>query len=391
MAAEEPEPSFSRVLFIGAGFSAGMQYPVGRTLMLHLVNYLNRKPVQEELEILGFKNLISTKMDYCNKADQIVKVIEQVLRKYFATDKVDQVDVSEFFTIAHTLAQTPKLFNITELESNTAILEKSGEIPSETTLFDDLSAATRTYFTAIGELEHHRRDIRSILTNLKPDRDAIVNFNWDEEIEIALDPRGTTYTFGNWLVDRGFLVLKPHGSISWYDVKQGIGNGNSYFITGQDKRIPRSKRRIMSYWDNVMPKDIDKRTHPPLSCPPVITPPTFAKRFEYPEQQYIWQDVLKVCSRARDFIFLGYSLPRDDFLTRAAIRSSLQDNPDLNLGELRCLVVDRSFDVTKRINFQSVFKGLTEKKNFLEWEFGSGDPSLVDKLEEKLKTARLSR
>ena len=192
-------------------------------------------------------------------------MIQQVLIKYFGTDKVEHVDVSEFFTIAHTLAQTPRLFNICEDVLDTATSEKSQEVFSEATLFDNLSAATRTYFTAIGKLDHRRDDIKSIIKSLKSDRDAIVNFNWDEEIEIALNARrDISYTFEDRVLDREFLILKPHGSIGWYDVKQGIGNGNSYFIAGKDKRIPRSEKRIMAYWDNVMPKDIDKKFHPPL-------------------------------------------------------------------------------------------------------------------------------
>ena len=69
MAPEEKKPSFSRVLFIGAGFSAGMQYPVGATLMSHLMKYLKLEDAQKELLDLGFTNLLKEGMDHRLKAE----------------------------------------------------------------------------------------------------------------------------------------------------------------------------------------------------------------------------------------------------------------------------------------------------------------------------------
>src|SRR5439155_22066705 len=119
--------------------------------------------------------------------------------------------------------------------------------------------------------------------------------------------------------DRRFLILRPHGSIGWYDLNQGLANHQSYLIAQEDSSIQRFEKRIVAYPQIELPKDILNRRKPfILDCPPIITPPTFAKRFQYAEQLRIWQDVLEVCSNAKTFIFLGYSLPQDDYLTRAA-------------------------------------------------------------------------
>ena len=96
---------------------------------------------------------------------------------------------------------------------------------------------------------------------------------------------------------------------------------------------------------------------------------------------------LKICSEAHEFVFLGYSMPYDDFLTRAAIRRSIQSNNDRN--KMRCLVADKSFDDKKELNFESVFKGFTMARNYLPWIFGCNDSSLSEKLEDKLSKANL--
>ena len=182
------------------------------------------------------------------------------------------------------------------------------------------------------------------------------------------------------------LVLKPHGSVGWYDIQRGIGNKNAYLIAETDQRIGRYSKRIVAYTANDLPLDIDGDTyHSALACPPVITAPTFAKRFDYIEQQQIWQDVLAVCENASDFIFLGYSLPKDDFLTRAAIRAAI--SRQRSGRQIRCLIVDRWLEDSKLLNFLSVFGGLSPDRNYLQWEFGSDDEVLAEKVKQKLRRA----
>jgi hypothetical protein len=318
----------------------------------------------------------------------MLKTIDSVLDQYFAVPRarLDKIDVAEFFTVVEMLGESPWL-----MQRQRSSAPSDGPLtrsPSQS-LFADLAALTRTYFFSIGEMEDPPPDIHSLIEGLRPNRDAIVSFNWDEELDLNIpkkaDRRDVAYTLGAWRPDKRYLVLKPHGSVGWYDVSRGIGNDGIYFIAENDERIPRPRRRIVSYWGHELPCDIEaslderrsrgKRViHPPLGCPPVITAPTFAKKFEYQEQHCIWQDVLTVCREAREFVFLGYSLPKDDFLTRAAIRAALRDN-ERRQG-LRCLIVDRELDALKEENFRSVFgPKLSKGRNYLEWTFGDADGS----------------
>jgi hypothetical protein len=376
---------FERVYFIGAGFSAGMQYPAGPMLMPRLVEYL----LGQRLHPGGyFRNSVRGSESARRQAARIITVIERVLKTYFATglSALERVDVAEFFTLAQTLSERSWMGDHGTAGTRAGI-GVDGE-PSERTLFNDLAAVTRSYFVDLSVAFDYPADIDAVLRLVRPRQDAIINFNWDEEVDIWFSSgakEDVCYTIGAHHGARETLVLKPHGSIGWYDLQRGIGNEDAYLIAMADHRIPRYDKRILAYTDNDLPLELDgDGYHPALTCPPVITAPTFAKRFDYIEQQRIWQDVLEVCRNARDFIFLGYSLPKDDFLTRAAIRAAISKN---RVRDVRCLVVDRALDDMKRLNFMSVFGALSPDRNHLKWDFGCGKRSLRDQLEEKLEGA----
>jgi hypothetical protein len=165
-----------------------------------------------------------------------------------------------------------------------------------------------------------------------------------------------------------------------------LNNDGLSLIAEEDDRIPRAKKRIVSFVDIDLPHDLIDGQERVLDIPPVIMPPTFAKRFEYEEQLQVWKDVLEVCREAAEFVFLGYSLPPDDYLTRAAIRSARRARTP---REIRCLIVNLDFDAVSR-TFRSVFtKELSAEKNHLEWTFGCDKPELAEMIEKKLKAATI--
>ena len=198
-------------------------------------------------------------------------------------------------------------------------------------------------------------------------------------------------------------VVEEITAAGWFDVAEGISNREAYFICEYDPRITRRSRRIMAYYEIESPKTIGGGEG--IDCPRVMTPPTFAKRFDYREQQFVWQDVIQVCSGAREFVFLGYNLRPDDYLTRAAIRNALRV---AQCDDVKCLVVDRGSDERSRAallaNFQSVFgETLDEKRNFLFGDFGHansfpdvrtpgkrGDKAVLRLMDDTLRKATLS-
>jgi len=398
MHGKKGKTQFERIYFLGAGFSAGAHYPVGGKLTSELVQYLQGKPLRIKKELPEFTNsarAAATGRSFC---EETLGVISTVLEDYFlsALDKTGDVDVTEFFSISHALSKNLFLYGNRYPSAHlTKFITSPNSRPSVqmSKLYDFLAAAVFNYFLDISDcINRLPGDIAEILGNVSCERDAIVSFNWDEEVDYYFTKKwNVAYTLGSWRARKGILILKPHGSIGWYDVIRGVGNRDTFFIAEGDERLSQHEKRILSFWEIERPVTIEsdkKKKRPMYFCPPIITPPTFSKSFEYPEQNWIWQDVLEICSNARQFVFLGYSLPQDDYLTRAAIRNALQNNPR---SKLRCLIVNRDHtDQRLHSNYASVFRNaLDPEMNYLHWTFGSGRREVAAEIETQLEKAPL--
>lgn len=364
--------------------SAGMSYPVGASLTGELYRYLRGETSQRAPK--RFVNSLSRDPDALARGKAVAKVFRLVLKNFLGVEpaKIDKVNVAEFFSIAHALEQSPWLAGMNRQQMPAA---RVNEAPNVTTLFTDLAAATRTYFL---DLFHARsgasKDITSLVELLEPQHDTVVNFNWDEVLDAELTTHcEVDYTLLGADDPDSVIMLKPHGSVGWYDVEQGIRNDAAYFIANADRRIPRSRRRVLAYYNVEPPRDIDDDPHPLLSCPPLITAPTFAKQFAYAEQQQIWQDVIEVCGRATDFVFLGYSMPPDDYLTRAAVRRALSARDARR--RLRCVIVDRARSAERLDSFGDLFRGKLGDAHFKQWTFGKNDDQFGKELLRQLEQA----
>jgi hypothetical protein len=367
-----------RVYVIGAGFTAHMGYPLGGRLVDRIEGYLRGGPAAPGLR----GNPLARKGVLEKAGVRRIRAGLARLRRLCGPGggRADApVDCAEFYTIAHMLSETPALLGGTS---------RTDPLPL---MYDALAAVTRTLFVDIlCKVRGFRGFPAALVKGIDPERAAVVNFNWDEEMDLALTAQNeTAYTLESWRSEpnEATLMLKPHGSASWYDAGHGIRNKRSYFICGNDYRIPRRERRIISYFAARMPVLLgaDAEAHL-FGFPPVITPPTFRKEFEYAEQQVIWRDMATVMSGADEFIFLGYSLPPDDYLTRAALRMALLGG---RRKKVRCLVL--ALDAGSVPNFQSVFgeKRFLAEKNVMLCDFGKrrGRAVGVKEMEERLKTA----
>lgn len=400
MHGKKSKPSFERIFFLGAGFSAGAHYPVGGKLTSELVQYLQGKPLRIKKELPEFANSARATAAGRSFCERTLRGISTVLQDYFLStlDNTSDVDVTEFFSISHALAKNLFLYGSrysSTHRTKLTTLPKYHDSVLMSELYDLLAAAVFNYFLDISScISRLPGDIAAILGKVSRERDAIVSFNWDEEVDYYFTQEknwNVAYTLGSWQARKGILILKPHGSIGWYDVIRGIGNQDTFFIAEGDERLSQHGRRILSFWTIERPMTIESdenRQEVMYFCPPVITPPTFAKSFEYPEQNWIWQDILEVCSNAKQFVFLGYSLPQDDYLTRAAIRNALQNNPR---SKLCCLIVNSDPTNPKlHSNYESVFRGeLDPQMNYLDWSFGSGKKGAVAEIEAQLAKAFL--
>jgi hypothetical protein len=391
---------------VGAGFSAPLGYPVGRGLIADLVEYLQGKTtrLRGRMPKAYFKNYESSlsKADLSGPAKDILDSVIDFAGRYLAPEphSLADVDVAEFFSVAQALAEQTLLVPIGGGAKSSP--RPAGQQRDFSRIYADLAIVLRSYFHDIAHAVGNKLpgDIAAVLNGLDCSRDAIVNFNWDEEVDYFLSkPSKDTdiaYTATSWTKPNDFLVLKPHGSIGWYDVAQGLGNSGYYLVADHsDERIARDEKRLISLWDIELPREIRTNQKLPLSCPPIITAPTFGKRFPFPEQRLIWSDVIDVCRHAEEFVFLGYRLPKDDFLTRAAIRCSQAESRQRNQsgGSVRYIAVlkldaDDALPSEQETSFKEVF-GTADTRNFLNHTFGDFSPtkpkqSLIRTIEQQL-------
>src|SRR5262249_45815218 len=131
---------------------------------------------------------------------------------------VSNVELVEFYSIAHTLSDTPEL-----LVPQIADTKNERNPLAFRTLYGRIAAATRTCFTDICSHNPNPRnfpvDIKAALDNIDFESHATVNFNWDEEVDtyFCKGEDDVAYMRGAWRRRQVRLLLKPHGSINWYD------------------------------------------------------------------------------------------------------------------------------------------------------------------------------
>jgi hypothetical protein len=148
--------------------------------------------------------------------------------------------------------------------------------------------------------------------------DTIITFNWDLTMERALedyssDP-GFLYTYSRRRKEKSFSLLKPHGSIDWFE-KKALRN------LVPDRKIGKLGGELVYY-----PR-FNRAEHPKLEqIPPVIVPPVALKEFEFVFLKRTWRYVYRAVSDATELHIVGYSLPREDQFARLVFRRAIRNN-----------------------------------------------------------------
>jgi hypothetical protein len=130
-------------------------------------------------------------------------------------------------------------------------------------------------------------------------------------VEKALSVQGLDWEYQ--LTEKGISLLKPHGSIDWFDSKRmHLRMSKSFRLIDEVGRI-----RVFRYFH--LPKT-SKR------LPPIIIPPAIKKKWPYREFEIIWKGVWKALRHAKEINILGFSLPPEDLHVRFIMRSAIRAN-----------------------------------------------------------------
>ena len=163
--------------------------------------------------------------------------------------------------------------------------------------------------------------------------DAVVTFNWDLLVEKALTEIGQDWNYE--LKEGAISLLKPHGSIDWFDADSAS-----------------IKKRLTS----AVIEDIGKLRvfrkfrMPRLASPitPIIVPPLVNKKWKYLEFNRIWRSTWRALRTANEIHVIGFSLPPEDLHVRFVIRSAVRINEQTRSGPLIVTVVNPDKEVYLR-------------------------------------------
>lgn len=265
------------VYVVGAGFSAGLGYPLTKSLLIDVWSQLDR--------------------DSQNDLSRIIKFHHPVFNP---SRKTSFPGIEELLT---EISVNLELFDASRPIEGT-FTKKELEHVKETLLF-----TIAEWFHKLFEPASQKTWLLRMTARLRSENAAIVSFNWDLVLDQLLFQNGlgpASYGLAGDL-GNGPVLLKPHGSLNWYE-------------SSHIQKVAAKKRAVIFQSKNPQPiecietflrpreiKSIAAKRYTPL-----VVPPTYLKDFRRPIFQRLWNKCTDVLSTPRTLIFLGYSLPAAD-------------------------------------------------------------------------------
>ncbi|MGH7833515.1 MAG: hypothetical protein ACREQK_07710, partial [Candidatus Binatia bacterium] len=152
---------------------------------------------------------------------------------------------------------------------------------------------------------------------------AVISFNWDLVLDQQLfegEVSGASYGLTKRL-DAGPVLLKPHGSLNWYEASQMAKVAEEKHVTIFDNK--KDKERIEAF---LYPRAIKSKWGRRYT--PLIVPPTYLKNFDRPVFRRLWNNCTDALSTPKKLIFLGYPLPAADlhtqFISRCGFHNQIE-------------------------------------------------------------------
>ena len=131
------------------------------------------------------------------------------------------------------------------------------------------------------------------------------------------------YGFSDLMTD-GPVLLKPHGSLNWFEDNEGRFLDEKMKIKLFPLQTPSKKTdRVYAFKEFRAPRTQHGRIYTPFIVPPVVL-----KRFEKKIFEPLWKNCVSVLSTAKEVVFLGYSMPSADvhaqFIMRCGFDNQVQ-------------------------------------------------------------------
>ncbi len=275
------------VYVIGAGFSAGLGYPLTSDLLMKLWDQVDEDTWKHDLEdAIKFHNPTFDPNRFYSYPN-----IEELLSQLMISDE---------------LFHAGNQYMGSHGQSNPEAIRR------------ELLMEIKDWFLKIHQNGRGKTWVREFCDHIRSERAAIVSFNWDLILDEVLAADGLSselYGLSQHVMSESPVLLKPHGSLNWYEEKPGANI--------------KEKLRIKIFESNNAGQDVyafkrfrAPRTKQPRRYMPLIVPPVYMKDFSKPIFRRLWRHCMETLRRADKVVFLGYSMPEADrhaqFMLRCA-------------------------------------------------------------------------
>ncbi len=275
------------VYIVGAGFSAGLGYPLTSDLLQRLWPRLPDDDFRQRLR----------------------KVIE------FHHHGFDSERFSTFPNVEQLLSQmevNDQFFDMSRNHIGDFTRDKLRDIQQRFLL------SVADWFYDLTKTDRMKRAQDTWLKKFKErviaERAAVISFNWDLVLDDLLfgdTLNATSYGFGDDNANAPVLI-KPHGSLNWFEGETGRNIKEEMRFAVHSHGTP----SIYAFRDLTRgPATRHGRVYEPL-----IIPPVFLKKFDNPIFTKLWQRATAELSSAKRVVFLGYSMPDADLHTQFIVR-----------------------------------------------------------------------
>ncbi|WP_260734524.1 hypothetical protein [Tunturiibacter lichenicola] len=270
------------VYVVGAGFSVGLGFPMTTNLLVDVWDRLTREVRENLAKVISFHN-----PGFRPARRTTFPYIEDLLT---------QIAVNlEMFDSSRT---------------TTGNFTKADLIDAREELLTEIAKWFHELFQESGEPEWLKRFAERVIR----EKAVVVSFNWDlilDEMLFGGDVAPENYGLGK--ASEGPILLKPHGSLNWYEEDQ-------IAKVAEEKRVTLHKRtkEYPAVQAFVHPRHIVSKTGRRYT--PLIVPPQYLKDFSRPISKSVWRSCVEALSVAPEVFFLGYSLPGSDLQAQFIMR-----------------------------------------------------------------------
>ena len=310
------------VYVVGAGFSAGLGYPMTNTLLTKVWTHLHAAERKQLEKIVAFHH-----PDFDSARPKTFPNMERLLT---------EIDVNlKLFT-----SSRPAEGRFTKKKLEAA--------------HDNLLLSVGSWFHALFDEAIKVPWLSEVVRRIQEENAAIVSFNWDLILDhLVFDGQVATVNYGlTQHLGNGPLLLKPHGSLNWY-------KGTEIDVISQSKRIEifhhKDEQKCVHAFKH--PRDIKSKSG--KKYPPLIIPPTYLKDFRPSIFRQLWKNCTDVLSTPKRVVFLGYSLPEADlhaqFIFRCGFYNQIHGRLNADgtrhkpTGPAEVIIVNPAMDASDRI------------------------------------------